>query len=280
MQLSRSAFALSHAAAALMAFVSALGAFAAFPYSRETASWAAQGVGQDLVNLFVVVPVLLVSAEATRRGSRRAHAIWVGALAYSLYSYVLYAFFLHFGPLFLIYVAVLGLAGFAFGSAASSLARRVPAAWPHSPLTPWVGTYLVVVGSGFAFLWLADIVPAVVAGRDPVSLADTGFWVNPIHVLDLAFVLPAMIATGVLVFRRQPLGMRFAPVLATFSALMGLAIVAMMIVMARRGLPSEAAVAWGMAVVTAVSLAMVTLLWSEVRTADSREVLRPVNHGP
>ncbi|HKI45807.1 MAG TPA: hypothetical protein VKA08_10800, partial [Balneolales bacterium] len=47
--------------AALLTVVSIFGAFVEATYSREVSSMAAQGVGQDLVNLLVVSPLLIIS---------------------------------------------------------------------------------------------------------------------------------------------------------------------------------------------------------------------------
>jgi hypothetical protein len=78
-------------------------------YANETAGWQTQAIGQDIANL-VVLPVMLVLAVAAARGSVRALLAWAGTAVYAAYAYVIYAFAVHFGPLFLLYVAVLGLA--------------------------------------------------------------------------------------------------------------------------------------------------------------------------
>jgi hypothetical protein len=68
-----------------------------------------------------------------------------------------------------------------------------------------VGWFLVVTGAAFALLWLADIVPAIPGDQLPRSLGAYDM-TSPIHVLDLTFVLPAVIATGVLLVRDHPAG--------------------------------------------------------------------------
>src|ERR1035437_8687591 len=109
---------LSLVAALLMAIASAAGALSSATYARETVSWAAQGEGQDIVNVLVAFPLLAFSALYVHLGYARAHLVWIGALMYTAYSYVLYAFFVHFGPWFLVYVAILGLSSYALAGAA------------------------------------------------------------------------------------------------------------------------------------------------------------------
>jgi hypothetical protein len=252
---------LSLLAAALMALTSLAGLFADSTYALETAEWAAQGIGQDLVNVALVFPVLVISAILARRGSTRARLIATGALFYVAYSYALYALFVHFGTLFLAYVAVLGLSVFALIGATADLdlvalqgvlgERR----WRRTS-----AVFLVVVGSAFALLWLAEIVPATLAGVTPESVEQSSFAVNPIHVLDLALFLPATIATGLLLWKDRPRGLLFAVPFTTFLSLMGTALVAMVVVMWQRGIPVSLPMLAVMVTITLVADLMTILL--------------------
>ena len=105
--------------AALVTAAGAAGIFLEGTYAMESASWAAQGIGQDIVTLTLVVPLLIVSAIKASRGSKPALLVWAGVLVYLAYSYTLYAFFIHFNALFLVYTAALGLSFYllAFGIA-------------------------------------------------------------------------------------------------------------------------------------------------------------------
>lgn len=215
---------------------SAAGAFVPSTYARETASWAAQGVGQDLANLFVVLPALIVCAVRAARGSVRALLIWQGLLMYLVYSYVLYAFFVHFGPLFLVYVATLGCSFYALaGSLLDLNVRELAARIRDVAAARRMSALLLATGLLFAFLWLTDIARALASGGVPPSVVEVGLPVNPIHVLDLAFALPALILTGWLLRRRTPYAVAFAAPLATLLMAMGLAIVVMVFVMRARG---------------------------------------------
>jgi hypothetical protein len=229
-------------AAALMALASIVGI--AFPaaYRRETASWAAQAVGQDWVNLVLVVPLLVTSAWRTRLGSRGFRLVLGGALLYTVYSYVLYAFAVHFNVLFLVYCAALGTSSFSLAGLAASALRDDPRSWyERPPPARLAGALLVIVAVLFAGLWLAEIVPALAAGSPPASIAEVGSFTNPVHVLDLALLLPAMALTGVSLLRDRPLGHAAGPALLTFNVLMPIAIVAMVVSMRLRGLPASLA---------------------------------------
>ena len=66
--------------------------------------------------------------------------------------------------------------------------------------------FLIVVAVLFVLLWLSEIVPSLLAGDPSRSARDWNVPTNPVHVLDLAFFLPAAVTSGILLLRRRPLG--------------------------------------------------------------------------
>jgi hypothetical protein len=222
--------------AGLVAVASAAGIFLKTIYSQETASYAAQGVGQDIVNLAVAVPVLLTGACLLRKGSVRALLVWLGGLVYIVYSYLMYAFSVHFGPLFPVYVAILGVSFYTlFGSLFSLKLPDLAASFsPRTEVKP-ASAFLMIFGALFFVMWSKEIFPAVLSGTVPQSVTENGLPVNFVHVLDLGFVLPGMIATSVLLWKKQAAGYLFAVPLLMFAAIMGLGILSMLIVMSRKG---------------------------------------------
>jgi hypothetical protein len=240
--ISRTWVRLSWLVSVLMALASAAGVLVPAVYAKETASWAAQAAGQDLVNVTVVFPVLLMTTWHVRRGSVRALTLWLGALIYVVYSYLMYAFFVHFGPLFLVYVAVLGLSAYTLVGASASLdLEALREYWPAQYRLRSVSVLLVTIGVGFALLWLSAIVRALVDGTTPEGVADSGMPVNPVHVLDLAFLLPLAIVSGIAHWRRRAFGLLFAPAMLVFFVLMSGAIISMSFFMRARGVSSSLA---------------------------------------
>ena len=206
-------------------------------YARETTALAVQGVGQDFANLPVVAVLLWSAAILRARGSLPALGVWLGCLFYLVYSFVIYAVAVHFNALFLAYVAVLGCSFHAIVAALAGL-DMAEASVPlrDHPRRNGASLLLVSIGAVFALLWLAEDVPHVLTNTPPPSLAETALWTNPVHVLDLAVVLPAMIVVGVGLRRQHPLGLLLAIPLLVFAAAMGVAILAMFAMSAARGL--------------------------------------------
>jgi hypothetical protein len=109
-------------------------------------------------------------------------------------------------------------------------------------------------------------VSSIVSGDTPQDLIEVGLPVNPVHVLDLAFVLPAMIATSILLWKRHPLGLLWAVPLVTFAAAMASSIVGMMIVMKITGLAVPAALIAAMAISASLALYLdATVLLPKIR---------------
>lgn len=247
---------LAAASVILMAGASAAGIFLPFVYAKETPSWAAQGMGQDVVNLLVVVPAMAVCIYRAARGSLRSVLILFGLLLYAIYSYVLYAFFVHFNALFPIYVAVLGLSFYALVGMLMEMDSIAVRSLFAAKRGRAASAYLMASGVAFAVLWLASIASAIATGSTPPDVIEAGLPVNPVHVLDLAFVLPGTIVTAVLLWRRRPLGFLLAVPLTTFTSAMSLAIVGMMLFMRTRGLPAPAALIAGLVVASGLAVAL------------------------
>jgi len=228
---------LSIAAAVLATGTSLAGMLVRSTYAREADAWAVQAVGQDIANLVVAV-VLLISAVAVRRGSDRGLLVWLGSLLYFIYAFAIYAFAVHFNLWFLAYVAVLGLSFHALvGTLATLDVARVAALLRGHPHRQGAGRLLIAIGLLFAVVWLAEIVPHLLANTIPPALEETALWTNPVHVLDLAFLLPAMVLVGVLLRRQHPWGLVMAVPLLVFSVTMGLGILSLFALSATRGFP-------------------------------------------
>lgn len=232
-------------------------------YGDETTELVVAVLAQDLVNLVVVAPLTVVFAAAARRGAVRSGLCLVGFLAFTAYNYAIYAFSIHFGPLFLLWVAVLGLAVFALAASLVSLAGSASATRPRGTAMRVSGWFLVVVPLAFALLWLSEIVPDLLGGRGSTSASAWEVPTNPVHVLDLAFFLPAVCAVGVLLLRGHRLGVVAAPGSLVWLLLTSLPILVTPFVAQARGEDPG----WPVVVpIGTVALASAVVLWRLVHS--------------
>jgi hypothetical protein len=230
---------------------------------RDAPVNAAQAVGQDLITLVVALPVLVVSAILALRGSMRGHLVWLGALGYLLYTYLSYALAIEFNPLFLVYVALLGLSLYALiGGLATTDFARIKARF--SPATPVkaVSIFLGVVAALFYLMWLSEDIPALLAGGVPQGVIEAEAPTDVVHVLDMALLLPANVLTAILLWRRRAQGYSLA---GAMLALLSILVLAVMFMLVFQVLYGEAAVAEALGigvffgVVFAISLGI--LVW-------------------
>lgn len=242
--------------ALLVAIAAGVGFFAEDLY-RDTPYFAAQAVGQDLITLVVALPVLVASALLAGRGSGRAHLVWLGVLVYLVYSYVIYAIAVQFNPLFLVYVALLGCSLYALiGGLASTDFVEIKARFSRGAPVRAVSIFLAVLATLFYFIWLSEAVPALLAGEVPQSVRDNGTPTNAVHVLDMAWILPATILTAIWLWRGRALAYTLAGVLLSFLSLLALAIISMIVFMVLYGQAVSAGPAAIFAVLLAISLWM------------------------
>jgi hypothetical protein len=185
-----------------------------------------------------VLPILIVTAFLASRGSPHARLVWLGGLIYLVYTYVVAAFDVRFNSLFLVYVALLGcsLYGLIGGLITADLARIKSCFTEKTPVKV-VSIYLAVLAVLFYFMWLSEIVPASVAGVIPQSIQDNGTPTNAVHVLDMAWILPAFGITTIHLWGKRALGYALAGALLTYGVLLTLAILSMVIFMIREGFP-------------------------------------------
>ncbi len=228
---------------------------------RETRIAAGGAFASDLIDLFLVVPVLALSTLLAVRGSFSALLVWIGTLGFLVYNFLIYAFAVHFNPMFLAYCAVLGLSFYGLIGIRELLpfdevAKRYTSGTPRR--TTAIAFLFIAVSTVFGEV--KEIVTAIHAGQIPARITEAGQLTNPIHVLDLCFLLPAVAIAGILLLRRKPLGFIMAPVLMVTLILIAIEVVTIVFVFYRNGLPLgvEPLILFG---VTGVFLT-VLLVWS------------------
>lgn len=152
-------------------------------------------VSNDVVNLFIGLPILLGSMMLARRGKLAGLLFWPGALLYVAYNYIAYAVALPFTWQFIPYLALVGLGGFAVYLLMTSLdgtaiQHRLNGKVPRR----FAGGVLVGFGALFFLRSIAQLIQASVA-RPELAVV----------VADL-FTTPLWFVGGILLWRRQALG--------------------------------------------------------------------------
>jgi len=252
-----------------LATVSIFGAFVPGTYERDAVSMAAQGMGQDLVDLFLVVPLLLVSFIFYTRGSRVAALIYGGTLFYILYSFVIYCFGVHFNKLFLHYCVTLGLSVYAFILFMAAIRKEDVGNWFAEAPVKLVSGYLLFVALVFYTLWLSTLLPALISNTIPRDVEEYGLLVNPVHVVDIAFALPGLILGSVLLWNKRSIGYLIASIALVFMILLTIALAGMVVMLSVREIGEDFTVAIVFAALALTSIVFTILFFSKTKPPAS-----------
>jgi hypothetical protein len=226
---------LTFAIVILLIMAAGSGAFITGVY-RDNPYFVAQAIGQDHISLFVVFPTLIISTILVRRGSLRGRIIWLGGIVYLVYTYAVAAFEVRFNLLFLVYVALLGCSLYALiGSLVTTDTAGIRACFTNKTPVKTISIYLAILAILFYFMWLSEIIPALMAGKIPQSVLDNGTPTNAVHVLDMAWILPAFGIAAVNLWHKRTLGYVLAGALLAYSVYLTLAILGMAIFMIQAG---------------------------------------------
>ncbi|PBQ30506.1 hypothetical protein CNR22_01560 [Sphingobacteriaceae bacterium] len=196
-------------------------------YYNETDEWRWQCYAQDLVNLFLVMPSLLITSLLVLKKPSLGGMLQPGVLLYLAYTYTIYCFNVHFNKSFVHYCAILAISFYLFSYSLYKAITEPKVLDYRIKFTRITGIYFLVIAGIFYILWLKDILPAIRRESIPQELIETGLVTNPVHVLDLSFALPGFFLAGILLLRNTSLGYFFAGPLLVFAFLMDLTITAL-----------------------------------------------------
>jgi hypothetical protein len=161
--------------------------------------------GNDWVTLVVAAPLLFVGLVWTTAGFVRGLLLWLGLIAYALYTYAFYLLGTAFNAFFPIYVVgfVLAIIVLILVLPQIDLRGIIDGLRPVAPVR-LIGGSLVFIGSGLALVWLAMWAAYVFAGR-PTPVEPEAF--KLVAALDLSLMVPALVAGGLLIWRRTAWGL-------------------------------------------------------------------------
>lgn len=174
-------------------------------YRYDSISVAAQARAQDLITLIMGVPLLVGALVFSNKGSFRARLLLTGTLGYFLYTYTSYTFLSNYNPVFLIYVLLMSasLAAFVLSLLSFEL-NKVPLFFKNKLPTVLFGVFQLFIALVITLLWLSKIAPTIFGSDVPAGLEH--YTTLVIQGMDLGFVVPAAVLSGVLIIKRKPAG--------------------------------------------------------------------------
>ncbi len=157
-------------------------------------------LANDVVNLFIGLPILLFSMWLAWRGRLIGLLLWPGAIFYGLYNYLVYLFGMPLNVMYLLYLAIVALSiyttiGLVAGIDGEVVKGRLSGHVPER----FAGGVLIVLGLSFFLRVIVEIVGALI---DQVAIPETEL---ALLVTDF-LISPAWVIGGLLLWRRQALG--------------------------------------------------------------------------
>jgi hypothetical protein len=198
-------------------------------YRYDPAPFAREGVVWDAINLFVGLPLFAAAIFLNQRGSLRGRLLLGGLLFYFFYVYVLAMTGYAFNSLFLVYTAIFALSAVSFFINLHDIdVARLPARIsPRFPHRLFIG-FTFLMSALLVFLWLGRIIPIMVSGRFPPDSAGMTTLVS--QGFDLGMIVPLLLSTGILLWRRSAWGYWLASVSLSYGLLMCITLPAWIVV--------------------------------------------------
>lgn len=203
-------------------------------YQDDSISAVAQAKAQDIVTMALGIPLLVVSLYLSRKGLLRGRLLLTGTLGYFLYTYISYSFLAMYNSLFLVYVALMSASFFAFVLSMMSYdLEKLRLSFKEKLPVKFVGGFQIFLGIIIGLLWLGRIGPSLLNKTIPLGLEHYSTLI--IQAMDLGFVLPAAILSGVLLIKRKNFGYLLSSVIIIKGITMLTSITAMIIGMIYAG---------------------------------------------
>lgn len=197
-------------------------------YANDSVAIVAQGKAQDVVTLGLGVPLLLISLLLARKNSLRGRLLLTGTLAYFLYTYISYTFLWTYNPFFLVYVLLMSTSFFAFTLSMMSFnTKDIKAAFNPKLPVKFLGGFQIFFAVAIGMLWLGMVVPTITSGTVPAGLEH--YTTLVIQGIDLGFIVPLALISGILLIKRNDFGYLLSSVIFVKGLTMGTALTAMII---------------------------------------------------
>jgi hypothetical protein len=232
-------------------------------YYWDTVSSAAQMQANDLVTLVLGLPLLVIAAWLSWRGSLRGRLLLSGTLAFILYTYITMSFGAAYNKLFLVYVALFSLSLFAFILSVMSYdLKTFPAHFSDRLPRRGIAAMLFFAATFLLLAWLGRILPMIFTSQIPALENVTSMF---IQVMDLGIIIPVCFLSGILLLRRSPWGYLLASISMMKFITLGLAVSLMGINMARVGVPASPVEIGAFLTITLINLALSVVLLKNIK---------------
>jgi hypothetical protein len=186
---------------AFLALVASLGGLLWENLYRDSEAIRSVWFVNDLITLFIAIPILLVAIYLASKGSFRARLVWVGCVWYMLYNYIFYMYGAVFNAFFILYIVLFVLSTYNLiliffqmnlKIVTSKLLERLP--------TKAVSNFLFSFATALGLAWVILILMFIQSGEVPP------FEMTIVFATDLSFLVSVLIFSGILLRKKSSWG--------------------------------------------------------------------------
>ena len=191
----------------VLATIASLGGIFANNIYRDNETIKAVWLGNDMVTLFIVIPIMIGALFFSLRHSLKARLIWMGTLWYMVYNYIFYMYGSAFNKFFLLYVLIFTLSIYALILVLmkidlKSLKQKMSSNIP----VKWISSYMLFFAIMIGGLWIAQSLSFVFTNEVPLGITQTGNPAGVIFATDLSLLVSTLIVGAVLLLKRDVWG--------------------------------------------------------------------------
>jgi hypothetical protein len=174
-------------------------------YSKVVSDDVIPGVfGQDLMTIATSV-ILMLLVFLTKEGDSKKQIVVLGILGYLFYAYGIYVIEQVYNLLYYLYLAIFALSfwSMVYGVAKirPDILQKAQVSGKVQHISAWFSLLVAVV---FNILWIVQLLPLVQTGDKIENLYS-------VYILDLCFIMPALVIIGIMTLRKAGLGLMLIP---------------------------------------------------------------------
>jgi hypothetical protein len=163
-------------------------------------------IAQDVITIIAGL-VLLFLGLKTNKADIKKQIVVMSLLAYLFYGYGIYVIERVYNPLYILYMAIFSLSFWAIVYGLVNIDQNVIRNIKLSRLVRYLSVgCLIFIALLFYSLWIGQLLPLMLTGEKIE-------FTYSIFILDMVFVLPALIMSAILLIKKNALGLIFAPIL-------------------------------------------------------------------
>lgn len=161
----------------------------------------------DIITLFVVVPLLIITIYFSEKNSTKWLLIHLGLLGYVFYNFAFYLFGATFNMFFLIYAMLVSISAFALILFLSNIKlHTIDINFSKKTPVKLVSIYLIFIALILFLVEFSMIVPFLTSGKIPQTILQTGANTSIVFALDFTIVIPVSILSAILIWQRNSWG--------------------------------------------------------------------------